>query len=1672
MNRSFHLVPALLILTMLAAPGWSQGEAELAYQEARGLYASEQYAQARDLLRSACELAPERADLFLLLGKAHYQLVELEAAGSAWQRSLELAPDQTWVRAMLAALAGQDADLATQLRLVEALLADGLLEPAARALAQVETGQGISAEHHVQALHLRAALALARDRIAQAQTALQELSSRFPTAAASPRSRLLRGQTALRAGGDSAAEGVALLRAVQAEDPDSDAAARAALSLLEWQLASGPPDGDGLAAWLADHPAHALRLRAQRRLVTVRFAAAAGAAAVSDGQLAALDLQALQACVALLAELQDGNQRLALSAQAVAHLQARYGQRAAYTGHIAGLQRLLTAAPRPREHRLLLTNLAEVQAQAALAELRREAAEGRLRAGALPAALAEAADTLAALREAFPDSGWGGLARLATEVAAVRAPSAVDQGLTATDAWALRLALPCVASAGDGREAASQLIHAIAQSYAARGDVAGHSLAEEVLLQLLAELPDSDEAWPGVAFAINEQRAAHSRLLLADPASDAATTLSEPQRALIELASQLVVARPAQAPQVFQRLTEHLEAWLESGCFAVAEEAWNLLLADLPSESQAEGRLQRVLLWSRQVAAGHRHLLETGLRVPTELDPTSRRALEECYRLQAELAANTDLAARLRAAREQLVGRFVALQAWTTAEEALQVRAVPAVDAADAHAELALAQLYRQMAERELALLLAELDGQARLERSPAFTRAWDAYQQFLSARPRHEAAAQAVEGMFQIGRLFEDQAAYQVAAQLYLDLEAFGATLPWLEPNVPGSAGFRDRAALAAGQALYRHAFAAARDASAPQVLPKADLSPAFQAALDAYLHIFASYPERPAAASARAGLVAIARFHAQSHAWSVAAAVLATLLEAVPELAQPEDIALARATCLLGVLRPEHALQLLTLHGFDADLQFASGPQAIQATPVLAAAELERQIQAQDAAYAAFQELRQSWPGTPASDRARQQLLGLADHWRNLARWHQAADVLARFLHDNPRDPQLPELRLLRARDLQIWASLGAQARGSLEDQVEAIRSRYQETREALTAIIADFPGRQAVRQQAQWSLATSHLEQAHVIAAAKPDLARGQFLHAAQGLLAVAGAYPEHPNIGQVPQMLANIGQELRNREGHQEAIDVWTQLSVRFPTLELADHAALWVAETHQQRGRPLSAAEAYLELNFSRGGHDAALQDAILAIALQLRQESRWIESLRVLETFVDSFPQHARAAEAMTTIGQIHELNAAWPDALSAYQRVRSEVEAGPWAAQAQWSIAQCTINLSRWREAVTRYRAFASAYPNDARVSEAERRIVILKQLARYQDLIDEPGQRKAFDAQFQLGAIAHGQLNNPVKAIEEYRKVAVDWPDSHLADDALYQVGVLQLQLGALQAARDALQQLAASYPSSPLADDALFLVGSSYADEADRLAAVTRGGSVLAANDLAQRQAYQLAQGNRRNQRERNAQQLAELQDRGEFEELDKARVYQAAQNFAFDNANTLSAASWAEQQAEVFSAEQLADRQDKINAALRRAVAAFSAAAQVDASDKADAALLRIAEIQDTRLQDAEAAMATWLEITRQYSGTSVAENASWKIALHYERANAHEQAIDAYTSFLRNYRRSPHASDAQFAVAENLERLGRWVEAMDAYTKYLTNFPEGPLRDRAQDQIDWIKTYRL
>jgi TolA-binding protein len=744
-----------------------------------------------------------------------------------------------------------------------------------------------------------------------------------------------------------------------------------------------------------------------------------------------------------------------------------------------------------------------------------------------------------------------------------------------------------------------------------------------------------------------------------------------------------------------------------------------------------------------------------------------------------------------------------------------------------------------------------------------------------------------------------------------------------------------------------------------------------------------------------------------------------------------------------------------------------------AVAATPGLSDAELERIDAAIGGAYKIFQSIRTKYAPTVTAQQARVEILAMVTHWRGLGQWQRSAALVSTFLKDNPNDAQVPQLRLQIARDYLAWASGPLDGRLNRQAMLGEAASRFEKARQELLGIIAVFTDEKPLVQQAQWDLASSFLTQARVVEAISPTLARGQYVRAAKELRRIAAEYYEHPNIAQIPQMMWNIAADLAGRGYFEEAITVFGDLANFDPATPMAEQAAQQIAQIYQgQLQRPLRAVETYLEINFARGGTDVATQNAIFQIGAELRNNKRWVEALHVLEVFVDSFPRHANAGQALTMIGQIHQANEAWEDAIAAYKRVINEYAAsGAWVQEARWSITDCIINLSQWRQAMTACEDYIKAYPGDARVAEATRRISVLKDIDRHQTLVNEDGP-KAYDAQFQIGSIVRNSLGNTAKAIIEYRKVAENYPKSHLADDALFAIGQIHLQNNEVDKARLALFLVAERYPTSNFADDALFLVGQSFERESVALAGQTRGATVTRAREEAQKKAYQEVSQARNQYRADRDQYLKDIKAGGKRELVEMEEARYAANENVLGQAQFELAAQRAEQNVEALTATQLADRQDKINAALRRAVDSYRNASKVPQADKAGDSLLRMSVIYDEQLKDSKAAVDTWVEIVRQFGGRAVAEEATWRLAQYYEREGDWARAIEHYKSFLSDYRRSARAGAAAFAVAEAYEHLSRWNEAKDAYQNYISNFPDGPMAQKAREQIQWIEKYRL
>lgn len=1833
--RRFAAAAIFAAVTGAAPAVWAQADAAAAYQQGKTAFAAGQFDKARDLFAQASQTDPKNPEVFLWLGKAQYQLGHVDEAVAAWSTTLQLAPNEPYAGQMVKALRGELGDADGTLAVVDALIKDGLHEPALVTLGKLLNEKALTDAQRAKGLTLKAGALLETGRIGEAEAAVQELIVKYPKVADTEQVSLLLAKAKLKTP-DRAAAGVALLNKLAADHPDSQAGIAAQYELLAFDLGEGvtAAKADELAKWVAAHPDHMLANKARAALVHADLAVTEMAGVPSvDATPGAYDKAALSVADELFKRNVNAGVAAQLTQKIITHFETYYGQRKAYGAAIAGTELLLRSPLPPSSRLIALRSLEVLQMDLALREIGIAADADKLAAGPMPKALLDALETLAAITKEFPaEPAWRSQANLAERLRNIGAgqpwPAKITE-LKPVYAWAVQIALPVVKADADGPavEMAVKTITAIINEVSGVEQQASSGIALKVNSELLAVVSTENPNWLGVALGEGGLLDKLAKFEFAENVRsgklEANSQLSKTQQQLISTLALIVSRSARQAPVAIDKLREHLQPWLSAGYYAVGEDAYGRLAAAVPEAQQRQARLAIVQLWIGKAMSDQQRLAAAGLAEPSKLDPSLAKALQSLYAMQAGVENSDPFLTQVRGEIDRIVGHYKQVKYFDVAEAAIREKAAQQNPLAEIYAQFQLAALADEAARREIVALLKQYKATDKLTLTDGTKASIAAYEKFITDHPADPLAMRAAEAVFAIANSFEQYAAYDVAAGIDRDFAAFAAKSAVLAQSTPGSSSLAEKAAFAAvtvadvkaRAAMAKSAAKSAQD-NKGTAIPPAKISDEFAAAISAYKDFIKASPQSPFVSYAVLRINAIALDYARADAWDVADGIYADLLASNLATREPERVEFCRGMCQIGKVMPEHAKEVLAallsprsgaidasdtsltqLDGLEKQLgergrggglafgretpavsKPASGPpvatpmttaggvmnapmsstamsinggsvqvealggvgggggnfgavaqsderskadgEALAAisrqearranqvaalrdrytfnfrqlaanepaqevadakgkidpelsVPVLSEEELARQQAALDAAYKIFQGIRTKHLETATAEQARGEIMVELNYWRGIDQWQRAAAMAERFLADNPTDPQLPQLRLGVATDHLAWASKKLDALTTSREMLAEVTKRFNAARAELAKITADFPEERALIEDAQWRIATSFLTQARTVDAFSATLARGQFVRAAKELRRVAGEYAQHPQIGNIPQMLWDISMELHKRNYSEEALSVWNVIAIDYPTHPLAQQAQVMTAQTYQSvLGRPLRAAEVYLEINFAHGGNDASMQNAVFAIGADLKNQKRWIEGLRVLENFVQSFPRHAQAGQALTMIGQIHQANDAWQDAIAAYRRVINEFPAsGQWVQDAKWSIAECTINLSQWKEAVAAYESYVASFPKDGQVAEANRRIGVLKDLANYQKLVDEKGP-KAYDAQFQIAMIVNSQLGNWRKAVEEFQKVATNWPQSHLAADALHSMGLLYLQNGEIDEARTALRAVASSYPDSPYACDSLFQIGKSYEDEANRLNTVTRAVTLEFNKDVAQKRAYVLGNTARSENRERLNDKVQELRKSGKKEAAELQMAQNGGALTQYDDANFTIAADNAFREQESMTAGQLADRQDKINAALRKAVAVYAEAAKVPAGDKAGEALLHMAVIYNDRLGDSAQAMTTWLEIVRQFSGTAVAEEASWQIAQHYEKAGQYAEAVEAYKNFLRNYRRSPKASEAQFFIAENYEHLGQWISAMDQYTNYVQNFPEGTLVQKAKEQISFIKTYRL
>ena len=704
----------VILVMVLAGPaetmpqllGQALTNSQQALQQARTAYDQGRFSEARDLAKKASETGPNNPDIYLLLGKAHYQLGELDEAMAAWNRTLVLAPKESFAKQMLEMLQSRRKDVDSRIHFVESLLTDRLDAVAAiECRGLLEDNKALSNAQRAAVLSLQADLAIRGNQPAEALKILESIQALYPKQADSIKTKLLLGEAKLGMGGPIAAEGLAILKQL-ATQGDTVAAASAQWELVHWELSQGVSTKRiaALAKWLTDHPNHSQADEARGELFTAYLTLSDQAAPPRpDAPLGDVDLAAISTADEIVKNRTRSEEKAAVAQRLAQHLTTRYAANKAYAAAAEGLRKLL-ASPLPRASRLavrlsLYAQLKEI----AIEDLRNDAQWGRLfkaDAAKLPAALAAAVAALDAVRQDDPASApWTLDVQLAGEVRAFSSglpwPDQIA-ALRAPDAWMMAIALPVIKAGADPQAVAAAVgaVNGMVQECQSLGRPESWRLALDTDGQLVDALSPKSPQWPDALTARVALLDAYARQQfkrnIETGHGEKNSELSDVQNDLLDALAKLVTCDAGRADFAVQRLAEHLQPWIDGDQWPVAEAAFAALQKALPAASTRDAELAVVRFSVERVFRRDQRVLRAGLTVPRHLDSVLKQALLSLYAMQAGLPPESARLQQIRRVSDAIIGHYRGLEYDDIAEAALKARPPQAVDAADQYAEIQL----------------------------------------------------------------------------------------------------------------------------------------------------------------------------------------------------------------------------------------------------------------------------------------------------------------------------------------------------------------------------------------------------------------------------------------------------------------------------------------------------------------------------------------------------------------------------------------------------------------------------------------------------------------------------------------------------------------------------------------------------------------------------------------------------------------------------------------------------------------------------------------------------------------------------------------------------------------------------------------------------------------------
>lgn len=257
---------------------------------------------------------------------------------------------------------------------------------------------------------------------------------------------------------------------------------------------------------------------------------------------------------------------------------------------------------------------------------------------------------------------------------------------------------------------------------------------------------------------------------------------------------------------------------------------------------------------------------------------------------------------------------------------------------------------------------------------------------------------------------------------------------------------------------------------------------------------------------------------------------------------------------------------------------------------------------------------------------------------------------------------------------------------------------------------------------------------------------------------------------------------------------ESIGLYAAVASKAPESPLAPQALYMAAFVALEQGE-YTAALTHADRFLKAHPQHRLAPDVLYVAAESNLQLGKLAEAEKLLGQLVDDYPSHPDAElwkvrRAVPLVGQKK-----WKEAIARLQPILRELRLPESKAEAQWLIGSSQLELKQYPAAIQSLEAAIEAQPKGRR---ADQTLLLLAE------------------------AYRHSQ--DPKKAEAALRRLARDFPDSKLIDDAAYRLGQSLAAEGDWPAAAAQYRQLVERWPESPLVPSALHELGCAQLTQKD--------------------------------------------------------------------------------------------------------------------------------------------------------------------------------------------------------------------------------------------------------